>query len=420
MLSKFREKLWKYTLENTDQIYSLGASLTRSLNRLLLVYVASKFLSKSNFGILSLFLAVYFFSRMFSDGCLQISFLKYGSTEIEKSANVNFHIILLKILYVTIVSLLIFLFSHPISSFIGINNLLLTKIVPLLIAFGFYSYCVQCLNAKIKMREVLIIELVQLSILLLLLFNLGTNVTQVETYIKIMILSFSFSGIFAVLLNWQSLRFKWKFDKGLCLKLFDYSKYSVVLGMGSLIFQKTDIIMLGHLSTAEQVGTYGVALIFIETINAIISAISNVSLPTASLFHSQSRNDKIMSLYKNSIHNIYILSVPYIVAIIIFYPYLVKILYHGKYNDSITVVIILSIGSLFKPFGYIAGSIITGMGYVRIDNKNNWITAVVNVILNLTFIPIWGVVGAAMATGVSLIVFSFLQYKSYLRCLITI
>ena len=45
-------------------------------------------------------------------------------------------------------------------------------------------------------------------------------------------------------------------------------------------------------------------------------------------------------------------------------------------------------------------------GYERISNRILWTTALVNVGLNLLAIPRWGIVGAAMATAVSLAIWN--------------
>jgi O-antigen/teichoic acid export membrane protein len=82
-------------------------------------------------------------------------------------------------------------------------------------------------------------------------------------------------------------------------------------------------------------------------------------------------------------------------------PYIVPILFGEGYDDSVELLYILS---TTLPILFLAsniGSVLLVKDNMRLKVKLMGLTAVVNIILNLILIPLYGMVGAAIATVVS-------------------
>ncbi len=189
----------------------------------------------------------------------------------------------------------------------------------------------------------------------------------------------------------------------------------MILAMGAMLFLKADVLMLGHFLPPAQVAVYGIALIVGEIINVILDGIQKVCLPTASLLSSRGGDSSILDLFKSSLRSAYLLSVPVVVAIVVITPLFLQYFYKGQYDGAFLLIVLLGTSALIKPAGYIGGAILLGAGFVKVDNRNCWLTACLNIGLNLIFIPLWGVMGAAMTTILSYLVLSLLQYRAVNR-----
>ncbi len=411
-------KIRTLCLKNQIQLFSLGSSLVRAGSRFLLILLASRLLSPDSFGIFNIFIAIYFFSRILSDGALQMPYVKLAAEEGQDKASINSHIVVFKLLYVAVLSSILLVTASSITNISGLSETKLIYSLPgLLFSFGFYSFFCQHLNAALKMAELFRLECIQTVVMLgaIAFYYSRGELLLVETYILIFTMTFFISGVIAVALHGKELCFSWKFNSELAGRILYYSRYSLILAMGAMLFLKADVIMLGHFLPPAQVAVYGIALIVGEIINVILDGIQKVCLPTASLLSSQGGSGRILDLFKSSLINAYLLSIPIVVSIVVVTPFFLQYFYQGQYDGAFLLIILLGTSALIKPAGYIGGAILLGAGFVKVDNRNCWLTASLNIGLNLICIPLWGVMGAAITTILSYCVLSLLQYRAVSR-----
>ncbi len=405
-------QLWQ---KNQIQLYSLGSSLVRAGSRFVLILLASHYLPTASFGIFNIFIAIYFFTRIVSDGSLQMPYVKLAAEEGTDRALINSHIALFKMLYIAVLSAILFAGAGSITEFTGLSEERLLYLLPgLLLSFGFYSFFCQHLNAALRMADLFVLECVQCLVMLgvIAFYYFSGRLDQVESYIMIFIVTFCLSGVAAMILYGKGLNFTFVYNRELAGRILYYSRYSMILAMGAMLFLRSDVIMLGHFLDPAQVAVYGIALIVGEVINVILDAIQKVCLPTASLMNSQGGDNRIMALFKSSLRNAYFMSVPIVCGIVVVSPFFLEYFYKGQYDGAFWVIVLLAVSALIKPAGYIGGAILLGAGYVKVDNFNCWLTAIMNIVLNLVFIPLWGVIGAAVTTILSYFILSLLQYRA--------
>ncbi len=411
-------KIVALCLKNQIQLFSLGSSLVRAGSRFLLIILASRLLSPDSFGVFNIFIAIYFFTRILSDGALQMPYVKLAAEEGQEKAPINGHIAVFKLLYIFVLSVMLLVAASSIANFSGLGDKRLIYFLPgLLLSFGFYSFFCQHLNAALKMAELFLLECIQTVVMLAVIafYYYRGELLLVETYIMIFILTFFLSGVIAVFLHGKELCFSWKYNRELVGRIWYYSRYSMILAMGAMLFLKADVLMLGHFLSPAQVAVYGIALIVGEIINVILDGIQKVCLPTASSLSSRGGNHRILDLFKSSLRNAYLLSVPVVVSIVVVTPLFLRYFYEGQYDGAFMLIVLLGTSALIKPAGYIGGAILLGAGFVKVDNRNCWLTAALNIGLNLVFIPLWGVTGAALTTILSYFVLSLLQYRAVSR-----
>lgn len=401
--------------KNHENLFSFGATVCRALSRFLLVFLASFLLTKYEFGIFNIFLSIYFFSRLFSENSLNLPFIKFATDGENDPALVSFQVILLKILYVLLVSCVLLLFSDFIVEYSGLERKRLLYLLPfMLFSLTFYMFVGQVLVAQIKMRHLFFYELLNGLIFVLCLAGAFFFVENFSTEKLVIVFSFAMaiSALAGAFVYRQFIDIVVRVSKELLWKIVHYSKFTILSGISSLVILKADILMLGYFRTPQEVGVYGMALFVNEAVNVVFDSVLRVCLPRASALSGADDEGGIRILFRQSVKNIYIGIIPIVAVIAVAAPPAIQMIYKGKYDDSVALIYLFLASSLVKPVGYVAGVILGATGNIRLDNRNCWISAVLNVVCNFLFIPQFGVMGAAIASTISFTSLTVLHYVS--------
>ncbi|HER63233.1 MAG TPA: hypothetical protein ENO11_04585 [Desulfobacteraceae bacterium] len=412
-----------FVKKNSDNLFSFGATSSRALSRFLLVFVASIVLSKYDFGIFNIFISIYFFARLFSENSLNLPFIKFASDGDFRPGVVTYQAIVLKVVYMAAVSLGILLFAGHIARLTGMPDGRLLLLMPLmLLALTSYTFVVQVLTYRLNMRLLMFYELLH-CFLYAVLLGIAYLVNGLET-ISILIILSAAAMFLAFLVGAAVFRRLITITPGidwpLLRRLVEYSKFTVLSGISSLVILKADVLMLGFFRSPREVGVYGMALFANEVMNMVIDSVLRVCLPQASALTHVSDKTEIKALFRHSVKNMYIGIVPLIAVIALAAPAVIHYVYAGKYDDSVILVYIFLAASLVKPVGYVAGIILSACGHIRLDNRNCWIAAMVNIVVNYFLIPRYGVIGAAIASVLSFMVLTVLHYFSMRKNIFTI
>ena len=404
--------------KNQDNLFSLGATVSRAFSRFLLVFIASFLLSKYEFGIFNIFLSIYFFSRLFSENSLNLPFIKFATDGDHEPAVVSFQIILLKILYIVVVSFVILASSEFIVEYSGLERKRLLFLLPfMLLALTSYMFVGQVLIAQLRMRLLFVYELLNCLIFIAVagLFYFFAGSFTTERLIIIFSSSLGVSALAGLVVFKRFISIAPRINKELLWKIVHYSKFTVLSGISSLVILKADVLMLGYFLTPREVGVYGLALFVNEAVNVVFDSVLRICLPKASALSGAGDDASIRILLRQSVKNIYIGITPITLIIAVAAPTAINLIYNGRYDDSIILVYLFLASSAIKPLGYVAGVILGATGNIKIDNRNNWIVALLNVLCNYLLIPRLGVMGAAIASIFSFFILTVLNYISVRR-----
>ena len=188
-------------------------------------------------------------------------------------------------------------------------------------------------------------------------------------------------------------------------------------GVVYLFVTKTDKLMLGYFLSSKDVGIYTPASVIASLLDFVNSAFKYRFLPTVSEYFSRNDMAGLEPLYKSTSRWSFTVVYPIFLLILIFPKELLTILYGSKYAGGYMALVALSLGIAVNDFSGTSGNILVAGGRTRLNLLCEVIAAVTNVCLNLLLIPLYGIVGAATATGLSYLTknissLSFV-YKSY-------
>lgn len=199
-------------------------------------------------------------------------------------------------------------------------------------------------------------------------------------------------------------------------KSFDYEpnrwlRYSVplvIVGVSYMLLHETDRIMLGYFLGTKSVGLYNAAARLAYLTAIFVNSFAGIFSPLAAGFHHQGELGKIRYLLVTTTRWTLILTLPLVGLLVIFPRFFL-----GWFGPEYKVV---AFPLMFLVFAYLtsAGTGNTGALLKMVDRQNveviNTIgTAILNIVLNILLIPIYGVMGAAIATGVSIMVIQLVK-----------
>jgi len=205
----------------------------------------------------------------------------------------------------------------------------------------------------------------------------------------------------------------WSFDRVIAKRLIRESWPLMLSTSFLLIYGRIDQIMIKGMMDSYSVGLYAVSAklsevwIFIPSaiIGSLFPAIVNAQKTDQSLY--KSRFTKLYSL-------IFYLSLFVCLIIFLFAKPIIGLLFGSEYLAATLSLQIYVWSGIATALGFVISQYLIVEGRTKILFFLNFLSMVVNIVLNLWLIPIMGIAGAALATLISyfMMVFGLLFFKN--------
>ena len=169
-----------------------------------------------------------------------------------------------------------------------------------------------------------------------------------------------------------------------------------------------DILMLGYFTNPLTVGLYHPAARTAGLLQALLLSFLSIYAPLAAQFHSQGDKVKLSNTYQLVNRWLLIFSIP-ISAVFILFPEKVLLLFGSQYLESSQVLVLLAIATFTQAILGAAGPTLSMSGHTKLVLFNSIGTFVLNFGLNIWLIPIYGILGAAIATLTSLTIIGLIR-----------
>jgi O-antigen/teichoic acid export membrane protein len=163
----------------------------------------------------------------------------------------------------------------------------------------------------------------------------------------------------------------------------------------------TDRLMLGMLSTSEAVGIYNVAFIVSNILTLAYMGINVSFAPVISELYHGGRIAELRSLYESLTRVMIIAVAPMLIWFVGFGDDLLR-LFGREFSVGYAALIVLGLGAFSRSAVGSVGNMLMMSKHERLNAWNIVVSLVSNILLNMYFIPRYGVLGAAVATAISL------------------
>lgn len=173
--------------------------------------------------------------------------------------------------------------------------------------------------------------------------------------------------------------------------------FSIILS--SSVYSLLDTTMLGAIKGDVSVGLYTAASKLTRLVFEFIIAMSIVFSPRLSYYVGKKEHAIFKKLAGQTTSLLMLLAIPCAMGLIMFSSQAIEIFSGVEFLDASIAMKILAVNLIFSSFNDVVGwQILVPNNKDMVLFSATCIGAVADVILNLLFIPIWGINGAAVAT----------------------
>ena len=178
------------------------------------------------------------------------------------------------------------------------------------------------------------------------------------------------------------------------------------------IYTVMDKTMLGYLDNTTEVGYYSQGNKIITIAMTFVNAFIAILMPRISTLYAQSEKLQLNKLIDKTLRYIFLLSIPMMVGCILIIDQFVPIFFGVGYEPVGNVIKILSLLFVMLNLGRLFGTMLVAMKRQNEYTIVTIIAAVINLVLNLVFLKIFGMgaFGVAIASVVSESVATIIQY----------
>ena len=182
-------------------------------------------------------------------------------------------------------------------------------------------------------------------------------------------------------------------------ELFAYSLPTAMAGMFGVVINRVDRLFLGYYWPSDEVGIYQAAAQISVILVLILNAFNMILMPMIAEQFRQGDMGHLEELYRvNTKWGVYSV-LPVVLVIAFAAEDVMTVLFGAEYAAGSFALTVLTIGQFINIATGAAGTILIMTGH-----QNSWfrlsvLILVVNLTLNLSLIPRWGMNGAAVATS---------------------
>jgi O-antigen/teichoic acid export membrane protein len=181
-------------------------------------------------------------------------------------------------------------------------------------------------------------------------------------------------------------------------RYYDFSIPLTFNQLGSFLYNRVDILMVGFLLTGSAVGIYNVAVLLSRVLSLPLTAFNQLFPPIASRLYHEGGHEELEFVYKTLTRVIFSITLFPAVAMIVLTPELLRVF--GADFVRGRVVLILFV------FAQLTSAMVGPSGYLLMMTDHQYLTmvnqiasGVLNAVLNYVMITAFGFVGAALATA---------------------
>jgi O-antigen/teichoic acid export membrane protein len=292
-----------------------------------------------------------------------------------------------------LISFISFLIIYPFFS-----PLLVIEVVLIIFLSNFINLFSKILFAKNKFKELFYVQnIIRFSILLCVFLGTLLLDFQIEFSLGFYLIGNLNLTLYLLVFVIKSLQVKYKsIPFKSVIKILKISFPLALAVLFNFLYDKIDIILISKFTNFTETGYYSIGYGIYKASTLFFAFLLIAGLNKAA---NLSSNKPALKLLFNKYASLLIF-ISIILNLILFFggELIISVIYTDKYASADLVLKILSFAVLGISLNNLAGVILNGIGDFKGNMYVTLIGLIVNVILNLIFIPLYGIIAAAIIT----------------------
>ncbi|MFA6407390.1 MAG: flippase [Candidatus Paceibacterota bacterium] len=393
----FQNKNARQTVVKNMFWLSFGQIASRGIRAFIIIYSA-RLLGTTEYGIFSYALSLAGFFTLFADIGLSSILTREVSRKPEEASLYFSTAFWMKVVLLIFTALAV-IFIAPYFSKIEGSKILL-PLVAILVSFdNIREFCNAFFRGKEKMeREAFITLLTNISIAVFgffILYFYKSAFAITFSYIS----SAGFGMVAAIfILKDEFVHIVRNFRKELVLAIFSSAWSIALLGLLGVFILSIDVVMLGWLRTASDVGLYSAGQRIVQVLYVLPSILAASTFPALSRAIGKNNPTQVQNIIERTMAMTFFVALPLVTGGIILGVPIMAFVFGNDYLPGALTFQILIGTALFVFPGTLIGNYILGHDRQRDIAKFAAIASVGNIVLNYIFIIPFGIAGAALAT----------------------
>lgn len=373
--------------------WTTASTLSRAALQLMQVAVLARFLSPADYGLMAMVAVVLSYAALFSDMGLSTAFVQRQQISHEERSSLYWLSVavgaVLMLLVMAISPLAALFFREP-------------QLVPLMLLVA-TNFLVIALGQQLRMdaekslnfRPVALIE-IHAS---LVGFAMAVLTAWLDWGVYALVVAAMTSAWLTMILSWivlaqgwrPALRLRW----GEVRWFVQFGGNMVLNNVINHVNATIDLVLGGRMLRATQLGLYSVPRNLILQVQFMFNPIfTRVSFPLIASI--QDDKVRVKQVYLKTMNMTASVNAPIYVAIAVFAPEIVWLLLGPNWTDVAPLMRVLALWGLLRSFGNTVGSLLFGLGHVKLAAK--WNAGLLLIVPPVVwFGSQWGAIGMAWA-----------------------
>lgn len=183
-----------------------------------------------------------------------------------------------------------------------------------------------------------------------------------------------------------------------------------LLSVSTIIYTNLDAVMLGFMTSNTEVGYYNAAIKMKSILVGVTTALGTVLLPRISNYVEKKSEEQFQRVIRKSFQFTILLAVPLSIYFVAEASNILNFFAGPEYGPATVPMMLITPTIFFIGLSNITGiQILVPLGQEKYTVLSTVCGAVIDVFLNIAFIPRWGAAGAAFSTLIAEIVVLLVQ-----------
>jgi len=187
-------------------------------------------------------------------------------------------------------------------------------------------------------------------------------------------------------------------------RIVGYALPFLLIAISSLVFTWSDVLVISAFRSPTDVGIYRAAVTLVYALGFVVSASTVLLLPTLSALYARGNLQGVCDVYGDVFRKIAVMLAPISAIFLVFGKQVLYYIFGPEYVAAYSPLVVLALLMYVSYVLSLSASVLVAIDQERLISKVMLLAAIVNIVLDVLFLQFCGIVGVAVATGISLLV----------------